>query len=219
MPEKTQAEIAFSQLEYTCTFKGPILPAGAVVGAILEALGPSGYTLSGMELSAKTPKPDDWSIVFRRTAPAVPARSLALGFGKAVITADNLDWGEAEGFIASHGAALKAIQDTGGAATQTQHLVVALHVQLKARPRCDVTAHLLSREGLSLLDGEVKFPGIILHKDKASVIIDASAGFANGLFLRITREHSGDATLQHLAEALRKDEEQVFAVLALEGVL
>jgi len=223
MPDKTQAEIPYSLLEFTSTFKRPILgalsPPAALIVAILDALEPSGYTFNGVEVNLPTLKVDELAIVFRRTTPATPARSLALGFGKVRITAENLDWTEAEQFISGQSAAINAIRKVGGAEIQSQQLVVGMHIQLKDRPRKDVTAPLVSPVACGLLDGEADFSGAILLREKTIVVIDASVGVANGLFVRISREHPAEASFEKLAETLRNDEQRVFDVLGLEGIL
>ncbi len=223
MPEKTQSEITYSLLEYTSAFKRPIFgapsPSGELIASILDELGPSGYTFDGVEFSLQAPKLDEFAIVFRRTTPAVPARSFALGFAKVHIRAENLDWTEADRFISSHRAAIDAVRKNGGAEIQSQQLVVGMHVQLKDRPRKDVTAPLLSPVAAGLLDGEADFSGVILLRGKAIFLIDASVGIANGLYLRISREHKPDASFGELAEVLRNDEKRIFDVLGLEGTL
>ncbi len=223
MPDKTQAEITYSLLDYTSAFKKPILEAWSapakLIAAVLDALQPSGYKLDGVETNIQTRKLDEFSVVFRRTTPDRPARSLTLGLGKAIVTAENLDWTEAEQFISGQSAALNAIRQVGGAEIQSQQLIVGMHIQLKDRPRKDVTAPLLSPVACGVLDGKVDFSGVILLREKAIVVIDASLAFANGLFVRITREHPPEATLEKLAETLRNDEQRIFDVLGLEGVL
>jgi len=223
MPDKTQAEITYSLLEYTSAFKRPILepssPPAKLIAAILDALRPGGYTFDGVEVNLQVRKLDEYAIVFRRTTPAFPGRSLTLGLGKVLIRAENLDWTEAENFISGQRAALNAIREVGGAEIQSQQLVVAMHIQLKDRPRKDVTAPLVSPVALNLLGGEADFSGVILLRDKAILTIDASLGFANALFVRMSREHPPEAGLEDLAEALRKDEEKIFDVLGLEGIL
>jgi hypothetical protein len=224
MPEKTQSEITYSLLEYSAPFKRPVFgapsPPGELIASILDVLGPSGYTFNGVEFSLQAPlKLDELAIVFRRTNPAVPARSFALGFGKVHIRAENLDWTEADSFISSHSAALDAVRKKAGAEIQSQQLVVGMHIQLKDRPRKDVTAPLLSPVAAKLLDGEADFSGIILLRGKAIFLIDASVGIANGIFLRISRDHQPEASFVELADVLRSDEERVFDALGLEGVL
>lgn len=222
-PEKTQAEIPYSVLEYTAVFKKPIFGAwqvpGNLISAILDALEPSGYKLDTAEVKLQTEKLSEYAIIFRRTTPATPSHSLTLGFGKVVMTAENVDWTEAEQFIAGQKAALNAIRQAGRAEIQSQHLGLGMHIQLATRPRKDVTAPLLNPLAFKLLDGEVKFPGIILLREKSMIVIDASIAYANGLFVRIFREHPPEATLERLAEVLHKDEEQLFHVLGLEGIL
>jgi hypothetical protein len=223
MPDKTQVEIPHSHLEYTSVFKRPILEAWSpptnLIAAVLDVLQPSGYKLDGVETNVHTRKLDEYSIVFRRTAPAFPPRSLTLGLDKAIVTAENLDWTEAEQFISGQSAAINAILEVGGAEIQSQQLVVGLHIQLKDRPRKDVTAPLLSPVACGLLDGKADFSGVILLREKAIVLIDASVALANGLFVRITREHPPEASFEKLAETLRNDEQRIFDVLGLEGIL
>jgi hypothetical protein len=43
--------------------------------------------------------------------------------------------------------------------------------------------------------------------------------FANGLFVRINRQHGPDVTLAQMSEMLLADEEKLFDVLGLEGTL
>jgi hypothetical protein len=222
MPDKTQAEITYSHIEHTSTFKRPILgawPLTKLTAAVLDALEPSGYKLDGVESNALVPKLDDYSIIFRRTSPAFPPRSLTLGWGKAIIMADNLDWTEAGQFVAGHGAAINVIREAGGAEIKSQQLVAGLHIQLKDRTRKDVTAPLHSPVASGLLDGETDFSGVILLREKVIVLIDASLAFANGLFVKITREHPPETSFEKQAETLRKDEQRIFDVLGLEGIL
>lgn len=223
MVEKSQAEITYSVLDYNAPFRTPLLgiqsSPGVLVSKVLKELEPSGYTFSGVEVNLPTLKLDELTIMFRRTAPPTPNRNLSLGFGKVHITAENLDWTEAEQFISTHSAALNAVHDIAGAELQSQQLVVAMHIQVKDRPRKDVTAPLLSPVAAGLFDSEPEFSGVVLLQGRALILIDASVGIANGIFLRISREHGPKATFDELAEALRNDEKRVFETLGLEGVI
>ena len=70
-----------------------------------------------------------------------------------------------------------------------------------------------------LLDGEIKFPGIILQREKATIVVDGSLAYANALFVRINREHGADVSLEKIAEVLHADEERLFDTLGLQGDL
>jgi hypothetical protein len=142
-----------------------------------------------------------------------------LGIGKLVISAENLDWTEAEQFIATVRAGSEAILTKAKAEIASQQLVLAIHVQLKNKQRQEVTAPLLSPLALQLMDGDIRMAGIILLREKATIIVDGSLAYANGLFVRIIREHPAAATFERMAEVLRADEEKFFDSLGLEGVL
>lgn len=171
-PEKTQAEVPYSLLEYSAVFKKPIVEAfgtpAILIAAVLNALEPWGFALDGVEAKTHTEKLSEYAVIFRRSAP--PGLSLTLGLGKVVVTAENLVWAEAEHFIAQMSAALNAILQTGRAEVQSQHVGIGMHIQLKTKPRKDVTARLLDPVAFTILDGEVKFPGIILFHDKSSIV-------------------------------------------------
>jgi hypothetical protein len=219
---KTEAEIPRSFLEYTLTFERPILEKWdhrAVVSAdVLATLKPWGFNLDGVEV--KTPeKLDDHAIIFRRTSPANPPFSIALFLGKIFIVAENLDWSGAESFITTVTAGVDVIRKTTGCTVRSQHIGLGMHIQLKNRSLKDVTAPLVSAAALALLDGDIVFSGVIINRATSNIIIESSIQYANALWVRMFREHPGTTTLPEVAATLRKDEEGLFTVLALEGIL
>src|SRR5579864_204860 len=220
MTEKTHAEIPYSMFEYTATFAKPILGAWSVpaqlVAVVLNALEPFGFQTDGVELKTRTEKLNEYAIVFRRNPAGV---TFTVGVEKLVIVAENLDWSEAEQFIKSARTGLDAVVQKANTEIKLQHLVLAIHIQLKTKPRQEVTAPLLSPTALKLLDGELKMPGIILQRENCSIVIDGSLAFANGLFVRINRAHEANRSFDQMAEILRRDEMQLFDLLNLEGDL
>jgi hypothetical protein len=219
-PEKTQAEIPYGIVEYTASFRKPIIDAWAVpaniVSAVLDALGPFGFGLSGIEVKTNTQKLDEYAIVFRRTPPNV---TFTVGIGRLEIVAENFDWTEVEQFVDPARAGIGAVLQTAQAQVDSQQVTLAMHIQLKDRPRQEVTARLLSPMALNLLDGDLKFPGIILLRERCRIIVDASLAHANGLFVRMSREHAANVSFEQIAAALQADEKQFFDTLGLEGIL
>jgi hypothetical protein len=217
---KTQAEIPFSIVEYTAVFKKPILEAWTVpaliIAAALNALEPYGFTLDGVEVKTHTEKLNEYAIVFRRRPANI---TLTLGLGKLTITAENLDWTEADQFIAAAKAGAGALVEKTKADVGFQNLALFIHIQIKTKPRQEITAPLLSPLALKLMDGELKFPGIILQRDKAMMVVDASVVYANALFVKITREHAANVAFEEMAKTLHTDEEQLFDALGLDGIL
>ncbi|MBI2816213.1 MAG: hypothetical protein HYX72_04675 [Acidobacteria bacterium] len=222
-PTVGQAEVSYALLEYTATFEKPIIEAAAVpavlVSAVLDALERWGYTYEGVELKTQTEKLTDYSIVFRRSKPATPPQNLVLSLDRLVLTAENPEWTEAADIAAEIAAALDAIRNAGRTDIQSQQVTIGMHIQVGAGARKDVTTPLLSPLAFELLDGDVKFPGIILIREKSTIVIDASVAFANALFVRISRQHAPELPPERLAEVLRNDEEQLFKILNLEIAL
>jgi hypothetical protein len=218
--EKVQVEIPYGVVEFTATFKKPILKAwlgtALIIEAVLDALEPFGFQLDGVDVKTQMEKLTDYAVVFKRSTPGV---TLTLQLGRLVIVAENLDWTEAQHSIATAQVAVDTILQHTKAEIAGQNLLLALHIQLKAKPREDVMAPLLSPNAFKLMDGDIRFPGVILQREKSSVVIDASLAFANGLFVRINRQHGPEVTLTRMSEMLLADEKKLFEVLGLEGSL
>ncbi len=159
MPDKTQAEIPYSYIEYTAIFRKPIIkawsPPGDLIAAILSRLEEWGFNLDGVEAKTRAEKLNESSIIFRRTIPPAPSQNVTLGVGKVVVTFENADWSEADQLISKTRAVLSAVCEIGQADVESQKLFLGIHIQIKDKPRQDVTAPLLNPLAFKLLDGEV----------------------------------------------------------------
>lgn len=217
---KTHVEIPYGLVEYSANFKKPVLTpfsdTAQLVNVVLEALSPFGFNIDGVEFKVQAEKIAERLIVFRRN-PA--GASFAVGVHKLLVSVENLDWSEAEKFISGMEAGIAALKKLGNYEVESQQLTLAMHVQFKDKSPAEITAPLLTPLAVKLMDGAVKTHGIILYREKATLVIDGSGAFANAIFVRIVREHQGDATLAEIAERLRKDEENLFDALNLTGVL
>ncbi len=222
IPAKIPVEVPYGVVEYTAVFRKPILEAwlgtALIIAGVLEALEPFGFKLEGVDLKTQTEKLNDYAVVFKRNVPGTNL-TMTLQLGRLVWVAENLDWTEAHQFIQTAQAGIDAVIEKTRAEIEFQHVGMALHIQLKTKPREEVMASLLSQEAFKLMDGNLKFPGVILQMEKSSIVIDASAAFANGLFVRINRDHGPEVTLPRLGEILLADEQKLFDVLGLEGTL
>ena len=218
--EKAQAEIPFSLLEYTAVFKKPIFEAwaapGSLVSAVLSALDPFGFKLEGVESKTHSEKLNEYAFVFRRNPTGL---TFTVALGKLTVLAENLDWTESEKFITTVTAGVKATLQSGRGEIQSHHLALGMHIQIKTKPRKEVTAPLLSHLAFRLLDGVAISQGIILQQEKSLFVIDTSLAYANALFVRINREHPSETSFQKMAEILLGDEKRLYDVLRLEGTL
>jgi hypothetical protein len=213
---KIQADIPLGVVEYVIAFKAPIFDAWKeltrLIPAVLANLDPFGFKFDGVEIK-QPEKLSEHLIVFRRGSGS--AFTFNVGVGRMWFYAENLDWSEADQAIPCMGAGIAAVKEVSNCEVSSQTLTLAMHVQFKDKPVASVTAPLLSSAALGLLDGEVKVHGIILIRDKATILIDASAGFANAIFVKIVREHSASTKLSEVAERLRKDEITLFDTLGI----
>jgi hypothetical protein len=69
------------------------------------------------------------------------------------------------------------------------------------------------------MDGAILGQGLILHRENAMILIDNSAAFANGLFVRIHRTFDNATGIEQIARVLLGDEHKLWDVLGLEGGL
>jgi hypothetical protein len=225
MPEtvpavKAHAEIPLGIVEFTVQFETPLYDvwkdATSLIQVVLAKMEPFGFKLDGVEIKIPE-KLNDRVIIFRRSYS--PNFVFNVGVGRMWYYAENLDWSQADQALSCMGAGISAVQEVSKYKAVSQSLTLAMHIQVQEKPVSEVTASLLSSSALALLDGDIKVHGIILIRDKATILLDASAGVANAVFVRITREHSPTKTLQEIAETLHKDEEHLFNTLGIEGVL
>jgi hypothetical protein len=135
------------------------------------------------------------------------------------VSAENLDWKGAERFMEGMNAALTAVLRASDAELNLQQLALVLHIQVKNKPRKEVTDPLFSHVPARLLDGDIQFQGMVINREKSFVLIDASVVYNNALFIRLFREHPAERTFKEMSEILYTDEVQLFEVLQLEGAL
>src|ERR1017187_10337703 len=130
MPDKTQAEISYSHIEYAATFKKPLIkawsPPGDLITAILNRLEPWGFNLDGVEAKTGVEKLNESSIVFRRTIPPTPGQHVALGIGNVAVTYENADWSEVDQLIEKTRAVLSAVCEIGQAEVASQKLFLGI---------------------------------------------------------------------------------------------
>jgi hypothetical protein len=218
-PAKNKIQIPYAQIEYTGTFKVPIVKAFApptgIIENLLRALKPHGFSIDGVEARSRE-KATDCAVELRR---ALPVTSFKVTPAKIVVTADNPDWSNREKLIETVKTGLHAVLGLEHSELESQLFVLAMHVQLQDKPRKEITAPLLSTTAYELLSGDSEFQGIVLTRIGVSVVIDASNVHANALFVRLVREHKPTTTIDQIADQLYADETHIFEVLGLDGEL
>lgn len=225
MADKTPVEIPFSQLEYVVTFETPLLDLigkfGEIITPFVRALAPWGFTFEDSELNLNSPRPRDHIITFHRpsTAPP-PAMRVSVKWGSLTVAVDQPDWSEADSVVKLCETVLQTIKSVAEVEFGTQQIILAMHVQSTTTPRSELTSGLLTPLAREILvDGPITGQGLILHREGASILIDNSAGFANGLFVRIQRNFAASVAISQVSKTLLNDELKLWDVLKLEGEL
>jgi len=142
--EKALIEIPFGLIEYTAFFQNPIVrafsPPTELIEVLFSALKPHGFLIDGVE-TKNTTKVSDYTVEFRRTAPEI---TFSVTPGKLVVSANNLSWDDKKQFLEIVGSGTDALFETARVKFESQSLILAMHVQLKNKPRQEITAPLLS---------------------------------------------------------------------------
>lgn len=225
MADKTPVEIPFSQFEYTATFARPMLALIGkfqnVVAPFMEVLEAWGFDFEETEFQLASPKPRDHVITFHRPATTPPPQvRVSVRWKSLTISADQADWGETEQLVGICESSLSTIKNVANVKVTSQQIVLHMHIQSKTTSRADLGAVLLTPQARELVDdGKILGQGLILHRESAMILVDNSAAFANGLYVRIQRAFGGEIPLHYIAERLLGDEQKLWAVLGLEGGL
>ncbi len=224
MADKTRVKIPFSQLEYTATFQSPMLQlVGRLHDAVVpfvQALEPWKFAFDETEFQLSSPKPRDHVITFQRpTTLPPPQMRVALRWSTLTVSVDQPDWTEAASIAKLCTIAQQTATRVGGAQLKSQEVSLAMHVQSETTPRSEITEVLLTPSARELLDGNLLGQGLIVHRENGMILIDNSAVFANGLFIRIQRKFDASVTLDRAGEVLLQDEEKLWNILGLEGEL
>jgi hypothetical protein len=217
---KYPIELPYGVFEYTAFFLEPALDAwtntASIIRQMLRVLEIYGFNFDNVEVKNRSEKPAEYEISFKSASPNI---AFHLSVAKLTITCENLSWGDKDKAMEILNAGIKAVLELTKAEIRSQRAHLAMHIQLKTAKPDTVTERLLSPIAHSLMDGALEMSGIILLRKGTRVIIDASAAFANGLFVRLQREHAKEVALEQIAEMLYNDEKQLFDVLGLEGEL
>jgi hypothetical protein len=224
MANRTPVEIPFSQFEYLVTLQKPMLSLvgqfQSLVVPFMDSLAPWDFAFEETEFQLSSAKPRDHVVTFNRPVSAPPPQMrVAVRWSSLTVSVDRPDWSEAESISKLCGAALETLARISNVPVQSQQVTLSFHVQSKTTPRNELTGVLLTPQARELLNGAILGQGLILHRENAMILIDNSAAFANGLFVRIHRTFDSAASIAQMADILLTDEQKLWDILNLEGEL
>jgi hypothetical protein len=209
-------KIPSAATEYQARFERPCIGFIGVdrpraVEAIVNALLPFGFRLANSDAVAIGPLADH-NVVFR-----FPERGITLKFTAEYFqfNKEGSDWTTAEEDLSILVAAEQALLDGSNSVTVSNCLVtIAMHAQLLTRPRAEVLASFLPapfrgwRKAIS--------HGNHLRWADGDLLLDFSAVFANGIFLKFSSRFDGRPPAPQILEKIHEQENSIFQLLGIK---
>ncbi len=214
MPDLVKVPLAST--EYQARFERPSIGFIGVdrpraVEAVVDALLPFGFRLANSDFVATGPLADH-KVVFR-----FPDRGITLQFTAEYFqfTKEGSNWATAKEDMNILVAAERALLNGGSSVTVANCLVtIAMHAQLLARPREEVLASFLPapfrewRKAISY--------GNHLRWADGDLLLDFSAVFANGIFLKFSSRFDGHPSAPEILEQVQEQENSIFQLLGIQ---
>ena len=127
------------------------------------------------------------------------------------------NWSEAELIMNVASAGITAVLDATGAVVEKQAASITMHLELSTGTIREITSRFVRLDADQFPGGALKSFGFSLYREDFTWVVDASAAFANALFLRIDRWFRPDASLEQIAQSLEQDETRVLELLGLQA--
>lgn len=216
MPEKIV--IPFVSADYTAQFRRPAvkllaLDRIAVIQAIVDAWEPWGFQLNNMEVRSQGNFTEQGA---HFTLPD-KAASLFVGPTECRFHKERAYWGDIEETLQILDAARSAVLEATKVEIAKQTVVIGLHLQLTTRGNKAVLRSLLSPTlGQLNDDNEPTAYAAIVGWENKHLLLDTSAAYANGLFMRLSIVSDGNLSLDELVNNLHKEEMRIFRMLDVE---
>jgi hypothetical protein len=180
--------------------------------AIIDALLPFGFRLANSEVVTTGPL-SDHKLIFK-----FPDRGLTLQFGAETyqFTKDGSNWATAPDDVKILIAAKTALLDGTSIKIGSCLVTVAMHAQLLTRPREEVLFPFIPAPFHK--DGWAKAIsyGNHLRWPDGDLLIDFSAVYANGIFMKFSSRFEGHPPIEQILEAVRASKNSVFELLGIQ---
>jgi hypothetical protein len=214
VPQVVTIPISFIELvvAYSRPDIRPFSDRAGMVQSIFDALSPWSPRLDDIE-PLTTGKLSEQGFNFK-----LPLKQISFFFGPAScrFTRDNVDWSMAEETLAILNAGLSAFVEVSHVSFGTKTTAVVMHIQPTVGNFIDLLAPFLSPQLVSVEQEPVRTMAVVVKWSKRKVTLDGSGVLANGVFLKLEREFEGTVSFEDIAQQLRSDEEQLFAVLGVQ---
>jgi hypothetical protein len=214
MAELVTIPISFFEVmnEYEWPNLLPWVDRAPIVQSIFDALRSWSPHVDNIEI-LNTGKLSEQGFIIR-----LPLKRITLFYGPAScrFSRDAVDWSLAEETINIFEVALNAFVKLSNIVIAKRRTTIGLHIQPKMMPFIKLMQPFISPQLAALESDPMRTMAVVAKWDHRTVTLDGSGSLANGIFLKLEREFHGTLTYLQIVEQLRKDEEQLMAIVGIE---
>ena len=216
MPELVKIPLA--NAEYQVRFESPHLGFIAndrqkVVEAIVAALLPFNLRLANTEIVAAGTLADH-KMIFR-----IPERGITFQFGAEEyrFTKERASWATLDDDVQVALAAEQALLGESNVTVGACLVVLEMHLQPLTKQREEILAPFLPEPFKSFMtQRKLMNHGNYIKWEEGEVLLDFSAVFPDGIFLRLTSQFAGQIALKEILTKARNNQTAVFGILDIE---
>jgi len=218
MADTTPAEFPLSFLEYRAVFEHPVFgflarPDAPLPQAIFEALEGWGITLENVTFKQNPVNANEIQLNFNLPQQRITVQA---GIGGLALYLTNPNWSQAAEITSIGSAVLEAVKKTASVKIKNQVLNLSMHLIPVGRAGRDFTARFLNTTPeMAALVGEPKSFGFSYYGTDAVWVVDSSALFPSGIFVRYMRTFAAESSLTEMASILKKNEDTILQILGL----
>jgi hypothetical protein len=214
MPELVTIPIALFEIiiEYARPNMKLLVDRAKVVDQLFEVFSAWNVKVDDVEVITEG-KPSDQGVKFK-----IPTKrtSFMFGAGSCKLNRDDADWDSAQELITILDTGWRVLSELGDVKQGAYKTAIAMHLQPKTSKFIDLLKPFAPTQLLALDSSPIKAAASVVKWEKRRITVDGSAQLANGIFVRLEREFDGSASYEEIADRLRSDENELFALLGVE---
>ena len=214
MPELVSIPLAY--FEYTGQFERPVFAMWVnrvdVIQRVFDSMQSWGIDLENVE-GLNEGKVKEQGVAFR-----LPSKKIKVTVNPAqlVFAKDQSHWSEEAEIVSILSNVREAVLSASDVVIKSQKVAIALHIQPKLKNFREILKPFWPESLVALQDSPLLAVANVLKWEDASLTLDGSASIKNGIFMRMELSFPKDATLQEIAQSLRRNEERLFTLLGIE---
>jgi len=216
-PTKTPARIPISFLEYRMEYGEPFFELQKLYSLIAAGLFEA-YKNWNVRLENIAFKQNPSNLGEVSLSVALPGGRYVLNVGLAATSfiVSNPYWQEAETIQKAAETGISVVRTATGVSVKSQRATLGMHLQAVTGQIAEFPGELM-RVDHNILPGKgSRGFGISVYKEDLTWVVDTSAQFPGGLFMKIDRSFEPKVSLGEIASRLNEDEEKLFDLLGLE---